>query len=324
MILIQRIALAATVVLGSLGPAMADPAYPQKPIQMVIPFAPGGSTDVLGRVLATRLGERLGQSIVVENRPGGGTMLAASYVSKAAPDGYTVMLATNTTMTLNPAIRETLSYDPVGGFTPLGQIGNLNLVMVAHNSTPQNNVKELLAAAKAQPDKYVYGSFGTGSAGHFAGEMLKAASGATMVHVPFNGSGPSLNALLGGHIPMAMDTVVASLPHIKSKRLKPIAVVSAQRSSLLPDVPTVAESGITGVDMSAWFALLAPPQLPQNIQLKLQSTLEEVLKEPQTIQRLLELGYEPQYATGEAVTQRIKSELPRMKELAKRANITAE
>ena len=178
--------------------------YPDRPIKLVVPFAPGGATDILGRLLATSLGERLGQPVVVENRPGAGTVVAGALVAKAPPDGYTLLLGASTTLTLNPVIRNPLPYDPLRSFTPLGLVADMGLVLVAHNETPARTLPELVALAKADPDKLSYGSFGTGSSVHFGGEMLKPATGMRMVHVPFTGSSPSLTALMGGQVQVAV------------------------------------------------------------------------------------------------------------------------
>jgi tripartite-type tricarboxylate transporter receptor subunit TctC len=175
--------------------------YPDRPIKLVVPFAPGGATDILGRLLATSLGERLGQPVVVENRPGAGTVVAGALVAKAPPDGYTLLLGASTTLTLNPVIRNPLPYDPLRSFTPLGLVADMGLVLVAHNETPARTLPELVALAKADPDKLSYGSFGTGSSVHFGGEMLKTATGMRMVHVPFNGSSP-ISAVRLGELPL--------------------------------------------------------------------------------------------------------------------------
>ncbi|MGH6627676.1 MAG: Bug family tripartite tricarboxylate transporter substrate binding protein [Burkholderiaceae bacterium] len=288
--------------------------YPERPIKLIVPFAPGGATDILGRLLASAMGEQLGQAVVVENKPG----------AKAPPDGYTLLLGASTTLTLNPAIRPSLPYDPVASFTPIGLVADMGLVLVANNDTPGTTLKEILAQARAKPDRFSYGSFGTGSSVHFGGEMLKSASGVDMVHVPFNGSGPSLTALMGGQVQVAVDTVVASSPLIKSGKIKPIAVLSAKRSAALPAVPTVAESGYPGFEMSTWFALLAPARLPAPVRARLEKTLETVMASPELRKRLDDVGLIPAYGPGQAVKQRVERELPQMRAVAARANIRAD
>jgi tripartite-type tricarboxylate transporter receptor subunit TctC len=304
-------------------PALAQTHYPDRPVKLIIPYAAGGATDVLGRVLAMALGEKLGQPVVVENKPGASTVLAAGQVAKAPPDGYTLLLGASTTLTLNPAIRPQLPYDPVRSFTPIGMLADMPLVLVASKDGP-SSLKELVAQAKAQPDRFSYGSFGTGSSVHFGGEMLKSAVGIQMVHVPFNGSAPSLNALMGGQVEVAVDSVVASGPLIKGGRIKPLAVLSAQRLPLLPDVPTVAESGYPGFAMDTWFALLAPAGLPPAVQRQLEKALADVAATPEMKKKLGELGLVAAYGNGAALAARVDRELPVMRAVALRASIRAD
>lgn len=295
--------------------------YPDRPIKLVVPFAPGGATDILGRLLATSLGERLGQPVVVENRPGAGTVVAGALVAKAPPDGYTLLLGASTTLTLNPVIRNPLPYDPLRSFTPLGLVADMGLVLVAHNETPARTLPELVALAKTDPDKLSYGSFGTGSSVHFGGEMLKTATGMRMVHVPFNGSSPSLTALMGGQVQVAVDTVVATTPLIKAGKIRPIAALGPQRLPLLPQVPTVAESGYPGFAMDTWFAFLAPAGLPAPIQKKLEKALADTMAEPAMKKKLVDIGLSPAWGPGSALQERIERELPQMRAVAARADI---
>lgn len=302
-------------------PSVHAQTYPDHAIKLVVPFAPGGATDILGRLLATGLSDRLGQPVVVENRPGAGTVVAGGLVAKAAPDGYTLLLGASTTLTLNPAIRATLPYDPLRSFTPLGLVADMGLVLVAHNDTPARTLKELVALAKAEPDKLSYGSFGTGSSVHFGGEMLKSATGMRMVHVPFNGSSPSLTALMGGQVQVAVDTVVAATPLIKAGKIRPIAALGAQRLPLLPQVPTAAESGYPGFAMDTWFAFLAPAGLPAPIQKKLEKALADTMADPAMQKKLVDIGLSPAWGPGSALQERIERELPQMRAVAARSDI---
>lgn len=313
-----------TVMLATAPVAAQAQSYPDRPIKLVVPFAAGGATDVLGRLLAAGLSQKLGQAVVVENKPGASTAIGATQVAKAAPDGYTLLLGSSTTLTLNPTIRQNLNYDPAKSFTPLGMIADLSLVLLVNAEIPVTSLKDLVTQTKAQPDKFYYGSFGTGSSVHFGGEMLKSATGAHMVHVPFNGSAQSLTALAGGQVQVAVDSVVASLPLIKGHKIKPVAVLSAQRQPALPQVPTVAESGYPGFQMGSWFALLAPAGLAAPVQEKLEKALAEVATAPAIKSRMLELGLTPAYGNGVAVKARAEKELPEMRALAARANIRAE
>ncbi|PVY77208.1 tripartite-type tricarboxylate transporter receptor subunit TctC [Cupriavidus alkaliphilus] len=308
----------------SAAPAAQAQTWPERPLRLVVPFAAGGATDVLGRLLAVGLGEKLGQSVVVENKPGASTVIGATQVAKAAPDGYTLLLAASTTLTLNPAIRQQLGYDPIKSFTPLGLVADMSLVLVANPDTQIASLKDLVTQAKADPDKFSYGSFGAGSSVHFGAEMLKTATGIRMVHVPFNGSAPSLTALAGGQVQVAVDTVVATLPLIKGGKIRPLAVLSPQRLPALPQVPTVAESGYPGFQMGTWFALLAPAGLPAPVQQKLEKALADVANAPATKARMVELALTPAYGNGAAVKARVEKELPEMRAVAARADIRAE
>ncbi|MGY8526418.1 tripartite tricarboxylate transporter substrate binding protein [Paracidovorax citrulli] len=304
--------------------AHAQGDYPQRPIKLIVPFAAGGATDVLARLLAADMGEKLGQAVVVENKPGGGTMVGAALTANAPPDGYTLLLAASTTLTLNPVIRQNLPYDPLKSFTPIGQVADMALVLVAGPATKVMTLKELVAQAKAAPDQFSYGSFGAGSSVHFGGEMLKSAAGIRMVHVPFNGSAPNLTALAGGQVQVAVDTIVASLPLIKGGKIRPIAVLSPQRLPALPQVPTVAESGYPGFQMGTWFALVAPAGVPDGTRAKLEKVLADVANAPQLKSRMAALGLTPDHANGAAVTARIEKELPQMRAVAARSNIKAD
>jgi tripartite-type tricarboxylate transporter receptor subunit TctC len=309
-------------VLGSTG-ALAQ-AYPSKPIQLVIPFPPGGATDVIGRLLGKQLSDRLGQSVVIDNRPGAGTIVGASYVAKAAPDGYTLLVSSGTTFTVNPAIHAKLPYDPVKSFEPIGLTGRTGLILLANRDVPVNNLKDLVAAAKAAPGKYSYGSYGTGTTAHFAGEMLFHDTGIKMLHVPYKGSSPAMTDLIGGQIPFTVDTVAAAAPQVKAGKVKAIAVTTAKRSTLLPNVPTVAESGYPGIDADTWLAVVAPRGLPPEVKAKLEKALEATMADPETRNKLLANGFEANYGTGAEVAALISRELPKMRAVAQRANITAD
>ena len=298
--------------------------YPDRPIKLIVPFAPGGATDILGRLLAVALTDKLGQSVIVENKPGAGTALAAAAVAKLPADGYNLLLASSSTLTLNPVVRQNLGYDPVTSFTPIGQVADMGLVLVANTNTPGSTLKDVLANSKAQPGKYAYGSFGAGSSVHFAGEMLKSVSGADLMHVPFNGSAPSLTALIGGQVQVAMDTVVASTPFVKSGKIKAIAVLSPTRSPLMPDVPTVAESGYPGFEISTWFALMTPANLPAPIRTKLEAALASVMASPEIRKKLNDVGLIPAYAPGINVKTRIEKDLPFMRAVAARTGLKVE
>jgi tripartite-type tricarboxylate transporter receptor subunit TctC len=314
-------------VLGSAawGPAGAqDATFPTKPITLVIPFPPGGATDVLGRLIGKKLGDKLGQSVVIDNRAGAGTTIGAAYVAKAAPDGYTLLMSSGTTFTVNPAVRAKLPYDPVKSFEPIGIAGRTSLILLANKDVPVSDVKQFVAMVKAAPDKYSYGSYGAGTTSQFAGEMFFHAAGLKIQHVPYKGSSPAMVDLMGGQIPFTVDTVSAALPQLKDGKIKAIAVTAGKRSALLPKVPTLAESGYPGVEMDTWLAMVAPRGLPPAVKARLELTLAQVVADPETRDKLIAVGFEPTYASAKAVSELIDKELPLMRAVAQRAAITAD
>jgi tripartite-type tricarboxylate transporter receptor subunit TctC len=302
----------------------AQAAYPEKPVQIIVPFPPGGAGDVMGRLLARQLEARLGQPVVVDNKPGAGTAIGAQFVANAKPDGYTLLLSSNSTYTLNPAIQPKLSYDPIKAFEPVGMVANMALVVVAHPTVQASSVQQLIAAAKAEPDKYMYGSFGNGTVSHFAGEMFKTASGIKMTHVPYRGSAPAMTDLVGGQIPLAFDSVVAAVPHIKTGKIKPLAVTTATRSALLPDVPTVAESGYAGYEMSSWIVLVAPRGLPPEVRQKLEQALAAAMGEAELRDKLKGVGFEPAYAPIKDWSGMVGKDITRLRKIAEQSNIKAD
>ncbi|KRD18465.1 ABC transporter substrate-binding protein [Acidovorax sp. Root267] len=306
-------------------PAMAqEAAFPSKPITLVIPFPPGGATDVLGRLIGKKLGDKLGQSVVIDNRAGAGTTIGAAYVAKAAPDGYTLLMSSGTTFTVNPAVRAKLPYDPVKSFEPIGIAGRTSLILLANKDVPVSDVKQFVAMVKAAPDKYSYGSYGAGTTSQFAGEMFFHAAGLKIQHVPYKGSSPAMVDLMGGQIPFTVDTVSAALPQLKDGKIKAIAVTAGKRSALLPKVPTLAESGYPGVEMDTWLAMMAPRGLPPAVKARLELTLAQVVADPETRDKLIAVGFEPTYASAKAVSELIDKELPLMRAVAQRAAITAD
>ena len=310
--------------LAPLAALAADTGFPSRPVTLVIPFPPGGATDVNGRVIAQRLGKELGQPVVIENRGGAGTVIGASYVSKAAPDGYTLLISSGTTFTVNPAIRPNLPYDPVKGFEPIGLAGRVGLILLANSEVPVQTVKQFVDYVKASPGKYSYASFGTGTTSQFAGETILHAAGLKMTHVPYKGSAPAMTDLMGGQVPFSVDTVSAAIPQLKSGKIKAIAVTTAKRSTLLPDVPTMAESGYPEVSTDTWLVLAAPKGLPPEVKAKLEKALAATIADPDTRAKLSAQGLEPGYSNSAAVSELIAKELPLMRAIAARANITAD
>lgn len=320
---ILLVATLAGLGIGPLRLAHAD-GYPAKPVQLVVPFPPGGAVDIVGRTISKKLGDRLGQPIVVENKAGAGTVVGAAYVANAPADGYTLLISSGSTFTVNPALNAKLPYDPVKSYEPVGLVARVPLILLAHRDVPVNNLRQLIAAVQRAPDKFSYGSFGNGTTGHFAAELTWSAAGIKLMHVPYRGSAPAMADLMGGQIPFTIDTVAAALPQLKAGKIKAIAVTGATRATQLPDVPTVAESGFPGFSADSWLAVVAPRGLPAEAKAKLHKALADTLADAEIRSKLIAAGLEPSYATGDAVLTQIEEELPRMRAIAQRAQIRAE
>lgn len=295
--------------------------FPERPLTLVAPFPAGGAADVLARILGKKLQEQLGQPVVIENKPGAGTAIGAAAVANAKPDGYTLLISSNSTFTLNPALQPKLSYDPVKGFEPIGMVGSVALALLVHPSVTATGVPQLVAAAKANPDKFVYGSFGNGTSSNFAGAMFNNATGLKMTHIPYKGSAPLMTDLIGGQIPVSFDTVVAAAPQLKSGKIKVLAVTTAKRSTIMPDVPTVAEAGYPGFDMTAWLALVAPHGLPAPVKARLDKALATLMASPDTQDKMKAAGFEPGYSAIADWPGMVTADIARMKVIAERAQI---
>lgn len=318
---LRRALVASTLLLAGLAGAAG---YPERPVTLVAPYPAGGAADVLARILGKKLEEQLGQPVVVENKPGAGTAIGAAAVANAKPDGYTLLISSNSTFTLNPALQAKLAYDPVKGFEPIGMVGSVALAVLAHPSVAATGVPQLVAAAKASPDKFVYGSFGNGTTSNFAGAMFNAATGLKMTHVPYRGSAPLMTDLIGGQIPVSFDTVVAAAPQLRSGKIKVLAVTTAKRSAMMPDVPTVAESGYPGFDMTAWLALVAPRGLAPEVKARLEKALAALMASPDTEDKMKTAGFEPAYQAIPDWAGMVTSEIARMKAVAERSQIKAD
>lgn len=319
-----RLGAASALALAACTCALAADAYPSRPLTVVIPFPPGGGADVLGRVIAQKLGDTLGQPMVIDNRAGAGTLIGAGFVAKAPPDGYTLLLSSGTTFTVNPAIRNDLPYDPVKSFDPIGVTGRSGLVLLANADVPVKTLQQFVDYVKAAPGKYAYGSFGSGTTSHFAAETVLAATGLKMTHVPYKGSAPAMTALIGGQVPFTFDTVTAAIPQLRNGRIRAIAVTSAKRSALLPQVPTMAESGYGAIDMDTWLALMAPRGLPADVKRKLEKALATAMQDADTRARLAAMGFDPVHVDAAGTAALIDRELPAMRALAQRARIQAD
>ncbi len=266
--------------------------YPTKPVRMIIPFSAGGAADVPGRIVMQKLGETLKQQVIVENRPGAGSTIGAETAAKSAPDGYTIFMISNTHF-VSAALHKKLAYDSLNDFTPVTQITSAPNVLVVHPSLPTKSVKELIALAKAKPGQIDYASSGNGSTQHLTGALFASMAGINMTHIPYRGSGPVTSDLLGGQVMVAFPGIAGMLPHIKSGKLRPLGVTGSKRSAELPDVPTIAEAGVKGYEMVAWFGVATPKGLPRDIQMKLHGELLRVLKTPEMSKSLQAVGQEP-------------------------------
>lgn len=315
--------LAAMAGLGTWHIAQAQ-GYPSKPVQLVVPFPPGGAVDIVGRLVSKKLGDRLGQPVVVENKGGAGTIVGAAFVANAPADGYTLLISSGSTFTVNPALNARLPYDPVKSYEPIGMVARVPLILLANRDVPVGNLKQLISAVQGAPGKYVYGSFGSGTTGHFAGELMWSAIGIQLLHVPYKGSAPAMSDLIGGQTPFTIDTVAAALPQLKAGKIKAIAVTGATRATPLPEVPTVAESGFPGFAADSWLAIVAPRGLPAEAKARLQKALADTMADAEMRSKLIASGLEHAYEPADAVLARIENELPRMRAIAQRANIRAE
>ena len=281
------------------GAATAE-SYPTRPVKIVVPFPAGGSNDIVARALAQKLSERTGQSFYVENRGGAGGNIGAEAVASADPDGYTLLLTAPPPLTINAALYKELRYDPANAFAPVALIASVPIVLAVNPSVEAKNVNELVAVAKAKPGSLSFGSSGNGSTNHLAGELLKSMTGIDILHIPYKGAAPAMNDLVAGHIPMMFDNMPAVLAQVKGKSINAIAVAGAKRASAMPDVPTVAESGVPGFEASSWFGLVAPAKTPAPVLAKLEDDIAAILKMPDVQKRLDELGAEPGTVSGAA------------------------
>ena len=305
------------------GPSAAQD-YPNKPIVLVVPFAPGGSSEFLSRLIGAKLTEAWKQQVVVESRPGGAGNIAMDAVQRAKPDGYTLILGHVGTLAVNPAMFDKLPYDPVKGFIPVTMIATVPSLLVVNPNVPAKNFKEFIALAKAKPGTIYYGSAGNGSSGHLAMEYLKQAAQIELVHVPYKGTGPMITDLLGGQTQATFTGATPLMPHIKQGKLRPLAVGGAKRVPALPDVPTVAESGLAGFETSQWYGILAPAGTPDAIVRKLSTEIARIVKMPDVVERLAADGSVPQASTPEEFAKFIAAEQKRWGQVVKTANIKPE
>jgi tripartite-type tricarboxylate transporter receptor subunit TctC len=315
-----RFAILVFVGITFCGPAAAQ-SYPARPIRMIIGFPPGGGTDIVGRIVGQRLSEALGQQILPDNRGGASGQIGAELAAKAPPDGYTVMMAHIAAISILPSLVSKLPYDPQKDFAPISLVAIGPNLLVVHPSVPAKSVKELVALAKARPGQLQYASPGAGTVQHLAGELFKLQAKVDMLHVPYKGSGQSIVDLIAGHVHLDFDSVPPVLPHVRSGRLRALAVTSEKRFSILPDIPTVTEGGVPGFDMSTWWGLVAPAAVSKDIVARLQAETVKVLRQPDVKEKIAFAGADTVGNTADQFGAFIRSETAKYARIVKDANI---
>jgi tripartite-type tricarboxylate transporter receptor subunit TctC len=316
--------IAAGVALAASGNALAQ-AFPAegKPIRIIVPTSPSGGNDVMARIVAQKLGERMKRSVIVENKAGGNGAIGSDYVAKAAPDGYTILFGYIATHGINPALSK-LPYDAVKDFAPISLLAEAQGVLVVNPKVAAKSVKELVDLAKAKPGSLNYASAGNGTAPHISAEMFKQFTGIDMLHVPYKGSGPAVTDTMGGQTQVMFPSLVAAVQHIKAGQLRGLAVTGKKRSALFPDLPTVAEAGVKGFEVTQWYAFFAPAKTPKDIVAKLNAEVVAVMKDPDTIRRFAEQGADAETSTPEELGKFVEAEIAKWKKVITTAKITAD
>jgi len=323
---VRLLGAAAAMALGAtitMTPALAADAtnWPTQPVKLIVPFAPGGTSDVLAREIAARLQVTLKQTVVVDNKAGAGGVLGADSVAKAAPDGYTVLLGTIATHAINPALMPKMPYKADRDFAPVILLGKISNVLLIGPGAQARTVKDIVAAAKAKPGDITFASAGQGTSQHLSGEVFRLMTGADLTHVPYKGSAPAIQDVMGGQVPMSFETVTVALPQIKAGKVKAVAVTSAKRSAQLPDVPTLAESGVPGFDVSSWQALYLPTGTPAAIVAKLNAEVQKIVAQPEVKAKMESLGLEYAPNTPAQFTEFQKAEQARWAKVIKDGNV---
>jgi tripartite-type tricarboxylate transporter receptor subunit TctC len=312
--------VAAFCILLAAGLAAQARGYPDKPVRLVVPYAAGGSTDVIARALGQKLSEIWGQPVVIDNRPGASTIIATEIVAKSAPDGYT-LLVTTTSFTIVPSLTRALPYDAQKDFEPITLINTTPLVLVVNPGVPANSVKELIALAKARPGALNFGSAGSGGSNHLAGELFNAMAGVKMVHVPYKGNAPALNDLVGGHVDVVFNGLTSAIPLIKAGKLRPLAVTSPTRAGALPEIPTLDETGLKGFQAVAWNGLSAPARTPKEVIDRINSDVLKVIRSPGLAERLKTEGADPVGNSPEQFAAFLREETAKWSKVIKFAKI---
>lgn len=312
------LSLASAIALG--GSALAQ-SFPERPVTLVVPFAAGGSTDLVARVVAEKMSEDLGQQVIVQNVAGAGGNLGAANVSRAEPDGYTILMGTVATHALNPLILKTKPYDPEKDFAPVSLLVVVPNVLVVNPQLPAKTVEELIALLKAAPDQYSYASSGNGTPLHLSGELFKKMAGVEMQHIPYKGAGPALNDVIGNQVPIMFDNLPSSSGHIKAGTLRALAVTTAERAPSFPDVPTIAEAGVPGYETYTWNALFAPANTPPEVVARLNAAAKKALADPAVAERMKEFSATIVASTPEELAAHVKAELAKWTPIVRDANV---
>ena len=317
----MRNALFAAVGLLVVSASAAAQNFPTRPIRLIVPYAPGGNVDITARTIGPGLGEALGTSIVVDNRPGGGGNLGANLVARAAPDGYTLLMGSSGPLSINVIVFKDIPYDSVRDFAPVSSVHVVPLVLLASQKSPVTSVQDLIARAKAAPGKVTMASAGAGTTNHFAIELFASMTGTRPLHVPYKGSGPALTELLGGQVETMVDQLTSSIGYIRDGRLKLLAVTGRKRSPALPNVPTLDESGLKGYEASTYIGIAAPAGIPQPVLKRLNDAVRKVMATPDVVEKLRALGTEPGASSPEEFRRMIADELGKWREVAKKSNL---
>ncbi len=304
--------------------ANCSAAFPERAVTLVSPFPAGGASDVIARLLSRQLELQLGKPVIVENKAGAGSVIGAAYVANAKPDGYTLLLGSNSTFVLNPALMAQTPYDAAVAFDAIGKIGVLGLALLVNPQVPAKNVAELIAMIRANPDKYSYASYGNGTTSNFAGAMFNSATGLNVMHIPYKGSTPAMNDTIGGQVPMAYDTILATAPQHNAGRIRALAITSLKRSPLLPNIPTLAESGFKDFNVVAWNAVVGPKGLPADVKAVLQKALKTVIEDPVVVERMAATGFDISWNPADDWAKMIRSEIAESKDIATKAKIKIE
>ena len=314
--------LAATVlalVCAGAAHAADKPDYPNRPIRMMIPFPPGGGSDLVARMVAMNLSERLGRTVVADNRAGAGGVIATDTVAKAAPDGYTILWGTSGGMVINPLLDSTLPYHPMRDFAPVSMVAVNPFLLVVNNALPANSFKELVALAKAKPGQLNYSTPGAGTPAHLAMELLKVMTGTNIVHIPYKGAAAALTDIIAGNVQMKFNSMPAVVPLIKSGRIKALAISTPQRSKVMPEIPTIIESGVPGFEVVTWYGIVTPAKTPRNIVDKLNAHIVKTMASAEVGQRLIDDGAEPRSSTPDGLVTYMREEAERWKKAIKNA-----